>query len=162
FRPGRGAGLIRGSFVDFRGRGIAEATVSITPQPQIRVPGAPPTMRPWFFGACLIDDSGQFVLIVPDSRDYPQPQPALPSGNMVDVLFINAAVSTTVAGVPFVLGAETTLQQTALRGSVLSRGSGIGNATVQIQGEANAAPTAADGSWVYYFGLNLPGLPPAS
>ncbi len=162
FRTGHGAGLIRGSFVNSGGQGVAEGVVSIAPQPQIRVPGAPPSTRPWLFGRCLVDGSGQFVLVVPDSSEYPSPQPDLPTGGAVDVQFTDGGVSTTVAGVPFVLGAETTLQQTALRGSVLRRGAGVANASVQVQGEATAATTLADGSWIYYFGLNQPGLPPAT
>ncbi len=159
FRNGFGAGLIRGSFVNSAGEGIEEATVSLTPQPQIQVPGAPPTTRPWLFGQYLIDSTGQFALVVPDAQEYPAPQPGLPAGNTVDVRFTNGGVPTTVLNVPFVNGAETTLQQTALRGTVLRRGLGIANARVRVQGE----PTdAIDGTWVYYFALNRPGLPPAS
>ncbi len=162
FRSGFGAGLIRGSFVNAEGEGIAEATVSITPQPQIQVPGAPPTMRPWFYGQYLIDSTGQFALVVPDAQAYPAPQPGLPAGNTVDVRFTNGAVSTTVLGVPFVKGAETTLQQTALRGTVLRRGLGIANAQVRVQGEPTAAITRENGTWASYFALNRPGLPPAN
>jgi hypothetical protein len=162
FRNGFGAGLVRGSFVNASGNGITGAVVSISPQPRIQIPGNPRTTRPWLFSQYLLDSTGQFVLVVPDSREYPAPQPGLPAGNTVSVRFTNGAVSTTVVGVPFILGGETTLQQTALRGTVLRRGLGVVNARVQVQGEPTAAVTRADGSWVYYFALNQPGLPPAS
>lgn len=168
FRTGRGAGLVRGSFVNARGEGVEGGTVSITPQPLINVPGPIPSTRPWNFGAYRVDRNGQFVLIVPDPRDYPGAQPGLPAPanpatgeGAVTVHFVNGAAVADLTAVAFVLGNETTLQQSAVRGAVLDRGIGVPNAAVQIQGEAAAATTARDGSWVYYFALNQPSLPPA-
>jgi hypothetical protein len=133
-RRSLGPTLLRGVLQAPDGSGIAGAVVEV-----VAVAGPYDT-----------DESGQWVLVFPDSQA---------SGDVtVSVTLPNGAV-TQVPNVPVVAGRETVLGQTALRGGLLTNdGRPIAGAAVTIAGRAGITSTRPDGSWLFVLGL---GVPPA-
>lgn len=156
FATKRGPALIQGTIFDAEGRGIPKVTVALNPPPTIQVSTNPVVTRPWPFSEYLTDESGQWLLVVPQAIDYaPTPQPGIPSGSTVTVRFsFPNASSIDLPNIPFAPGQATSLNQAALRGSVVRKDAGpIAGATIEISGEAVRTRSGSDGTWVHYFGL---------
>jgi hypothetical protein len=136
--PSNSTTLIRGGLFE-QGGGVspvAGATVSVVDPAQT-----------WPFASGITDDSGNWLVAVRGKSGGPSFAAKLhfnlPDGTAFDV-----------AGVNLVSGADNSLQQTALRGAVVSStGAPIANAVVTISGFAGSAVTDRDGRWSYYMGL---------
>lgn len=124
--------LLRGSLHTTDGQGIANALIEGAGQPEI-------TYR--------TDASGQWVLAFPPNQ---------PAGAVsIQITFPDQTIRTVTAQV--LPGTETSLAQTALRGTVLGAGGvGIRGATVGVAGRLGQTCTDSNGGWFYYFDLNQP------
>jgi hypothetical protein len=156
YATGRGPAIVQGTLFDAAGNGIPGVHILVTPPPVIRVPNNPVVNRPWPFSEYVTDEGGQWTLVIPRAADYPPPQPGIPPGNTVTVRFaFPASPPTDLANIPFGAGVPSSLNQAALRGTVLRAGGGpIPGATIAMSGEPDTTTTGTDGEWVHYFGLN--------
>ena len=129
---GRGPTLLRGTYLQPDGQGVAGTTV--------HVPGRT--------GPYTTDPSGQWVLVFPDDE---------PTG-AVTVRFQTAdGTVEMVSNVAVVGGRETSLGQTALRGWTLtSAGTPMVGATVGVSGRPETVQSPFDGRWSFYFPLSQP------
>jgi hypothetical protein len=135
---GRGFALLRGSLHETDGRGVAGASLTVA--------GA---LYPY-----VTDESGQWVLIFPDTF-FPAPQTT--AVVTVDVTPPGGGPITSVVNVDIEKGGERSLNETALRGMVLTNGGArIPGASIEVQGQPGQTKTSSDGSWLYYFGLSQP------
>lgn len=130
---GRGFALLRGSLHTADGKPMAGATV--------RVAGA---NSPY-----TTDDSGQWVLVFPDSF--------FPGNQTTATVTVQVTPATgpavSVPNVKVAKGDERAHGETAFRGWVLKRGLGVAGATVEVNGHPSRTQTLPDGSWFYYFAL---------
>jgi hypothetical protein len=126
---GRGPTLLRGTYRTPDGSGISGATV----------------VAPDHSDPCLTDDTGQWVLVLPDTE---------PTGQ-VTVRFIQGDTVEEATGVAVVGGGQASLAVPALRGRVLARGVGIARATVSVAGHPGQSSTGDDGGWSYHFPPSL-------
>jgi hypothetical protein len=95
------------------------------------------------------DESGQWVLVFPEGQ---------PSGAVSVRFRLPDGTTTNVAGVPIVAGRDSTLPQTALRGSVTTTaGVAIPEATVTVSGQPGSTRSQVDGGWFYFFRPDQPG-----
>ena len=135
--------LLRGNLYQPGGdrRPIAGATVSI----------ASPA-NTWPFASCTTDSNGGWVLAIP----LGSASPAL-NATLHFVLPDNTAFD--VAGVPLQTGAENSLPQTALRGSVLTpTDAPVAGATIAVANIAGTSTTGRDGAWSFYMSLVQPAV----
>jgi hypothetical protein len=137
FKPtgGRGFALLRGSLHTLDGKPIERATVSVIGATNEYVTGS----------------SGQWVLVFPDTF-FPG---VTTTRNVTVVITPEGAPAINVANVTIDKGTERSLSETGLRGWVLARGAGVANAIVSVQGQPGQTRTAVDGSWFYYFNIDL-------
>jgi hypothetical protein len=95
------------------------------------------------------DESGQWVLVFPEGQA---------SGNVSVRFRLPDGTTTNVAGVPILATRDSTLPQTALRGSVTTdAGAPIPAATVTVSGQPGSTRSRVDGGWFYYFRPGQPG-----
>jgi hypothetical protein len=122
--------LLRGSLHSTDGRGIARATIQVVGQPHTY----------W------TNDTGQWVHWFPNDH---------PTGPVTVRFELSDGTVEHVANVCVVQGHETSLVQTALRGSVQTNaGVSLSGATLQVLGYPGAATSDSNGRYSYYFGLN--------
>jgi hypothetical protein len=89
------------------------------------------------------DESGQWVLVFPEGQAS--------AAVIVRFRLPNGATSN-VAGVQIEPGRDSTLPQTALRGSVTTNaGVPIPGATVTVSGQPGSSRSRVDGGWFYFF-----------
>lgn len=123
----RGPTLLRGALHSPDGMGMVGGTIS-----------APGALFPY-----RVDFNGQWVLIFDDSQ---------PTGPLTVTVTPPGKPAINLPNVCVIKGCETSLPETALRGSVLCRGVGVGGAKVQVAGLAQTleVDTRGDGSWIVY------------
>jgi hypothetical protein len=155
YNAAHGPALIQGTLFDATGKGIPGVRIAVTPAPVIRIPSNPPVNRPWPFSEYLTDEGGQWAVVIPLAADYPAPQPGIPAPPTVTVRFtFPAGPPIDLPNIPFAAGIPTSLNQAALRGTVLrAAGGAVRGATVSVAGEPVTTLSGSDGGWVHYFGL---------
>jgi hypothetical protein len=102
----------------------------------------------WPFASCMTDENGGWVFAIPLGRAAAPFNATIhfdaPDGNGFDI-----------QPVPVTPGGETSVRQTALRGSVLTtRDVPIPNAAVTVSGIPGASITRSSGEWSFYMRLN--------
>lgn len=140
FKPtgGRGFALLRGSLHTLEAQPLEGATVNVA--------GPNGALNPYITGS-----SGQWVLVFLDTAF-----PGVTTTRNVTVDITPAGGPTiNVANVAIEKGTERSLSETALRGWVLARGVGVAGSVIEVQGQPGQTRTAVDGSWFYYFNIDL-------
>jgi len=135
--------LVRGNLYQTGGdrQPIAGATVTV-----------PSPVNTWPFASCNTDANGGWVLAIPLGKASP--------GFKATLRFtLPDTTSFDVSGVPIETGAENSMPQTALRGSVLTPADApIKGAVIAVASFTGTSTTGRDGAWAFYLSLVQPSV----
>lgn len=124
-----GPTVLRGAVRDTSGRPVENVEVEVAGGSNLYRTGA----------------NGQWVLVFPDEQ---------PSGAVTVTFRIPQQPALDVQAVSLIAGRQNSLEQAALRGSVLTvRGNALNGAAVSVAAHPGETRTDADGQWFYYFPL---------
>jgi hypothetical protein len=151
----RGFTLIRGSVLSPAGDGVAAATAEL--RNFVFTPHPPTPLRPWIPLRCDTRVTGDWAILLPDRLQFlnvgPTTTAAVTHDATIRITRPDAPVVELVVTIP--LGTEVALPQTALRGYAFRRGRPVTDARVTTSVGSGESPVRPDGSWRFYFPLDL-------